>query len=188
MIIIRKFFKDIYNKGNFKDYFKRNKLFFVISICLVILSVYTGINHTIVDNSFINYVIQPINFDYGATLGSVNNYYIIFIQKIVYSLYAVLMGLSLSILSILIVVANEVGIGNVFEFKSLFHLINDVFVLVGAFLVTKIELRFIGELSSLNLNSIFNRIKVPLKDLILTLTWIIVIVLIITIVESVLII
>ena len=181
MISIKKFIKDIYNKGNFKDYFNRNKLFLTISVCLVLLSVFTGINHTNVNNSFVNYIISPINYNLGFMANSHNGFLLTFINSIVYSLYTLLMGLSFSILSILIVVANEVGVGNSFGLNSLIYMIQDVFLLVGSLLVAKIEVRFLTELTTFDLNSIFSRIKVPLKDLILTLTIILVIVLIISI-------
>lgn len=151
----------------------------------MILSVYTGINHTVVDNSLVNYITSPINFDYGLTGNFSENVIVIFIQNIVYCLYTVLMGLSLSLLSILIVVSNEIAMGNVFEFNNLFHMINDVFVLVASFLLSKIELRFIGEITTLSLNNVFSRIKVPLKDLILTLTIILIFVLMISIIEPI---
>lgn len=182
MVYIKKFFKDIYNKGNFKDYFKRNKLFFIIAICLVVLSVYTGINHTQVNNGIINFISSPIQLDQNMTSNLSNSPFDLFIENMIYSLYTLLMGLSLSILSTLIVVAHGVKIGNSFSLNSLLPIVNDVFILVGSFLLTKLEIRFILELTTLDLNKVFARIKVPLKDLILTLTLILIFVLIMSIV------
>ncbi|WP_323735743.1 hypothetical protein PXD04_07580 [Methanosphaera sp. ISO3-F5] len=113
------------------------------------------------------------------------SFVVIFVKNIVYSLYTMLLGLSFSVLSILFVVANEVGIGNAPSVISLIHMVNDVFVLVGSLLVAKIEVRFILEVSSFSWRSIASRIKVPFKDLILTVTIILVVVLIIALVKSV---
>lgn len=185
VVIIRKFFRDVYNKGNFKDYFKRNKLFFIISICLVLLSFYTGFNHSNVNTGFLSFVNSSLNLYMFLPGDITGSFVVIFVKNFVYSLYTMLLGLSFSVLSILFVVANEVGIGNVPSVISLIHMVNDVFVLVGSLLVAKIEVRFILEVSSLSWRSIASRIKVPFKDLILTVTIILVVVLIIALVKSV---
>jgi hypothetical protein len=49
-----------------------------------------------------------------------------------------------------------------------------IFALVGAFLVTKIEIRLISTLINKKFDIIFSKIKVPLKDLILTIMFIII--------------
>lgn len=179
MILIKKFFKDIYNKGNFKDYFKRNKLFFTISICLVILSFYTGLKHTPVNTSLMNVIISPINQNF--VLNANGSIPFTFLFNMIYSLYTILIGLSFSILSILVVVANEIRIGNVFELKFIFYMMNDIFILVGAFLLTKIEIRSIATVLANDLSNLFSKIKVALKDLILTITLIIIISLVISV-------
>ncbi len=184
MVIIRKFFKDIYNKGNFKDYFKRNKLFFIVSFCLVLLSFYTGFNHTNVNTGFISFLNNTLNLNMVLANNIKGNFVVIFVQNMFYSLYTLLLGLSFSILSILFVVANEVGIGNNPNLSSIIHVVIDVFVLVGSFLVAKLEIRFISGVINFRRKSIFSRMKVPAKDLILTITFIIVLVLILAIVES----
>ncbi|RAP53547.1 MAG: hypothetical protein BZ138_00555 [Methanosphaera sp. rholeuAM270] len=170
MINIRKFLKDTFNKGNFKDFFKRNRLFLLFALLIVLLSFTSGLNHVATDDSLMKVLFSPLSLENALSSHTGNGFIFYFLKNIIYSIYCLLLGLSFSILSILVVITHEVSIANNFSINSIFVIVNDVFVLVGAFLVGKIEKRFIGCLLSREFDEIYHRIKVPLKDLLLSVT------------------
>jgi hypothetical protein len=103
------------------------------------------------------------------------------------------MGLSFSVLAMLSFVANTVSIGYLLNQLDtslsvpsvIFMLIASVFAMCGAFLVTKMEVRFIGYLINSKKNSL-TKLKVPLKDLILSMVIMIICILIASILNAVL--
>lgn len=162
-----KLLKDTYNKGNLKDYFKRNKIFITVSILIVLLSILSGFYNP----SSYTHLIQP---DKITDTSLLNNLYNI--------LYIIIMGISFSIISIYNTVLNNVGIGyllatqnmlQISPLEILIKILEYIFALSGAFLVTKMEVRFISELLSKKADNITQRLKAPFKDLLLTVTFIV---------------
>lgn len=175
---IRKFIKDIFNKGNFKDYFKRNKVFLIVSIFVLILSLYSGFNDTQSYVAFSKYSVSQLILSNIQANAFGLNFMTSFANTLIYYLSMILMGLTFSVLAMLSFVANAVSIGFLFNQninnlnmllpQSIFTLIASVFAMCGAFLVTKMEVRFIAYLSNSKKNPL-ERLKAPLKDLILSI-------------------
>lgn len=175
---IRKFIKDIFNKGNFKDYFKRNKVFLIVSIFVLILSLYSGFNDTQSYVAFSKYSVSQLILSNIQANAFGLNFMTSFANTLIYYLSLILMGLTFSVLAMLSFVSNAVSIGFLFNQninnlnmllpQSIFTLIASVFAMCGAFLVTKMEVRFIAYLSNSKKNPL-ERLKAPLKDLILSI-------------------
>ena len=97
------------------------------------------------------------------------------------------MGLSFSVLAMLNHVSNCVSLGfllkqntaniNILLIQTFFKSLASIFAMCGAFLVTKMEIRFIGYLSNRKKNQL-SRLKVPLKDLILSMVFMIILIII----------
>lgn len=171
---INKFIKDIFNKGNFKDYFNRNKFFILASIVVLILSLWSG---------FTNYSsYTSILSDMGISQLTNNTPVLMFENNLIHDVLVIILGFTFSILSIFMTAINVVSIGYLFATQSfsqflpqgIFVLISEIFALVGAFLVTKIEIRLLSVIINRKFNELFSKIKVPLKDLILTAVFIII--------------
>ena len=175
---IMKIIKDIYNKGNFKDYFKRNKVFLIISAVLVILSLITAYYSPERYGNITQAVHMSMALKNSNTLS-------IFTTNLIYMIYTIVMGLSFSVMSVINVIVGCVDIGVLYSSNNinsllisnkvytLLLILANIFALTGAFLVTKFEIRLIAGLIK-NRSQVLKRIKVPLKDVVLTLTFIIV--------------
>lgn len=179
---INKFFKDIFNKGNFKDYFKRNKFFILISLAVIILSLWSGFtNHTAYANILTNVDLPQL---------ANNNPLLMFEDSLISNAMVILAGFTFSILSILLTVIKGVSAGYLLAVQNtgqsfitylprgIFELFSQVFALVGAFLVTKIEVRLISIIINRKFDTAYSNIKAPLKDLVLTIVFIIIFLLI----------
>lgn len=196
--MIKKFFKDIFNKGNFKDYFKRNKVFLLLATIILILSLLSGFysssTYTGVANSMMGQVstMTPLN----ATV--TDNVMVLFANNFLSNLYIVGMGLLFSIPSILMTVLNGVLVGYVFSTQEffrafmsiaphgIFELLALIFSLTGAFLVTKMEIRFIaGILSRKSMSDVLLRLKTPVKDIILSVALVLLLLVVAAVVEGV---
>ncbi|MDO5825259.1 MAG: hypothetical protein Q4Q22_02675 [Methanosphaera sp.] len=178
VFIISKFIRDIFNKGNFKDYFKRNKVFLLVSLFVLILSVYSGLTDSQSYVAFSNYSINHLIASNVESTGFVGNFLTSFIDTLLNYLSIIAMGLTFSVMAMLSFVANAVSIGfllnqnmntiNMILPQSIFTLIASIFAMCGAFLVTKMEVRFIGYLSNHDKYPL-SRLKAPFKDLILSI-------------------
>ena len=176
---INKFFRDIFNKGNFKDYFKRNRIFILVSFAILVLSLWSGFT------SYSTYTeiltnIGPMHFGADSPLSA-------FEASLITDIIVILAGFTFSIISILLAVLQGVSVGYLSATQNflatylpqgIFDLLSQAFALVGAFLVTKIEVRLISVLINRKFDSAYSRIKVPLKDLILTIVFIIILLII----------
>ncbi|HIJ15437.1 MAG TPA: hypothetical protein HA277_03445 [Methanosphaera sp.] len=172
---INKFFKDIFNKGNFKDYFNRNKIFITVSIAILLLSLWSGFT------SYSRYA--HILANVGQLYFVSGNPLSVFEGSLIYKIIVILAGFTFSIVSLLLTVFHGVSVGYLsvtqnflvtYLPQGIFDLLSQVFAMVGAFLVTKIEVRLISILINRKFDTIYSRIKVPLKDLVLTLVFIII--------------
>ncbi len=114
---------------------------------------------------------------------SINNTPVLMFENtLIHDVLVIIMGFTFSILSIFMTAINGVSIGYLFATQSfsqflpqgIFCLISEIFALVGAFLVTKIEIRLLSVIINRKFNELFSKIKVPLKDLILTAVFIII--------------
>ena len=176
-----KIIKDIYNKGNFKDYFKRNRVFLIISLLLVVLSLFTAYYNP---ESYGN-ISQAVHTSMAIKDASISS---IFTTNLVYMVYTIVMGLSFSVMAVVNVIVGCVDIGVLYSSGSidsllisdqaytLLLLLSNVFVLTGAFLVTKLEIRLIVGLIK-NRSQVLKKVKVPFKDVILTFTFVVVLLL-----------
>jgi len=189
---MKKFIKDIFNKGNFKDYFKRNKIFLIVSLIVLVLSIYSGFTDSQSYIAFSNHSFGQ-SFISNNSIDTLSNILTSFAMMLYNNLYIIVMGLSFSVLAMLSFVANTVSIGYLLNQLNtslsvpsvIFMLIASVFAMCGAFLVTKMEVRFIGYLINSKKNSL-TKLKVPLKDLILSMVIMIICILIASILNAVL--
>ena len=195
--MLKKFFKDIFNRGNFKDYFKRNKVFLSFATILLVLSLLSGFysysSYTEIATSMMGEVASVASSDYTVT----DNMMVLFANNFFSNIYVMGMGLLFSIPSIIITVLNGVLVGYVFSTRDffrtfvsvaphgIFELIALVFSLAGAFLVTKMEIRLLsGILSRKDMGDIILRLKVPFKDLILSVSIVLVLLVVGAIIEA----
>lgn len=106
-------------------------------------------------------------------------------NNLISDILVIIAGFTFSLLSILLTVINGVNLGYLFATQNfsqslgiyLSYIIDSIswlFALVGAFLVTKMEIRIISIIINRKFDEIFSKIKVPLKDLILTIIIIII--------------
>lgn len=112
-----------------------------------------------------------------------------FEDSLISDVMVMLAGFTFSVLSVLWTVIKGVGVGYVIATQNLgqsfatylpqgiFELISQAFALVGAFLVTKIEIRLISIAVNRNFDALYSKIKAPLKDLTLTAVFIIILLL-----------
>ena len=123
------------------------------------------------------------------------NFLTSFINTLIYYLSMIVMGLTFSVMAMLSFVANAVSIGFLFNQnmnninlllpQSIFTLIGSVFAMCGAFLVTKMEVRFIAYVSNSKKNPL-DRLKAPLKDLILSIVIMLLFVIIYSVLNAIL--
>lgn len=106
-------------------------------------------------------------------------------NNLISDILVIIAGFTFSLLSILLTVINGVNLGYLFATQNfsqslgiylayVMDSISWLFALVGAFLVTKMEIRIISIIINRKFDEIFSKIKVPLKDLILTIIIIII--------------
>jgi hypothetical protein len=180
-INIKKFFKDTFNKGNFKDYFNSNKIFLSLSFIIVILSLWSGFT----DYSSYSELLVYINQLTGNLILSDNNF--------ICCIMIIVSGVTFSISSLLLTIIKSVSVGDLFAtqvtnlqiISESIVLLSLILSLTGALLVTKMEVRMLSLIFNRNLGDIFKKIKVPLKDLILTAFFIIILTIISTIIEMI---
>ncbi len=195
--MLQKFFKDIFNKGNLKDYFKRNRIFILFATVILILSLLSGFysssTYTYLAGSMMGQVstIAPLNNNVS------DNMMVLFANNFLSDIYIVGMGLLLSIPSIIKTVLNGVLVGYIFStqnfmkafvsisFHGIFELLALIFSLTGAFLVTKMEIRIISAIiSRKKFDKALLRLKTPVKDLILSLVIVIILLIVAALVEA----
>ena len=182
---MNKFLKDTFNKGNFNDYFTRNKIFLIVSTILVVLSLFTGFNKGISYtpfNNFIFYQLSSIHLSQNIVLSPVS----FFITDIICVLYTICYGLSFSILSLLNILYYATTIGCLikgnFTLIYVFESVILIFTFCASLLVTKMEIRFILSILSGKTGEIKKKMRVPFKDLLMSLVIIIILLIITTII------
>jgi hypothetical protein len=182
---MKKFFKDTFNKGNFNDYFTRNKIFLIVSAILVILSLFTGFNKGISYtpvNNIILYQLSSMHISQNIALSPLS----FFITDIFCVLYTICYGLSFSILSLFNILYYATTIGCLIKGNfTLIHVFESViliFTFCASLLVTKMEVRIISLLLSGKTGEIKNKMRVPFKDLLMSLVIIIILLVITTII------
>lgn len=196
--MLKKFFKDIFNKGNFKDYFKRNKFYLIFATAIIILSILSGFNNPSSYTDVVNVMISQLTGILPINSTTTDNIIILFINNFCSNIYIIGLGVVFSIPSIILSVFNGVLVGYVFAthplehtfftvaFHGIFELISLILSLTSAFLVTKMEIRLIsGVLSKKSKNKLLSRLKTPFKDTILSVAMIIILLVIAAIIEAV---
>ncbi len=144
----------------------------------MLLSVFTGFNNNVNSplKDLIFYQLSSIQISHGLLFDNLS----FFMNNLLTVVSIILMGLSFSILSVLSILFNSSNVGLLLSNNSfnilllIIELIYLVFSLTGALLVTKMEVRFISSLLSGNRSDMTKKLKVPLKDLILSLFFIII--------------
>lgn len=144
----------------------------------MLLSVFTGFNNNVNSplKDLIFYQLSSIQISHGLLFDNLS----FFMNNLLTVVSIILMGLSFSILSVLSILFNSSNVGLLLSNNSfnilllIIELIYLVFSLTGALLVTKMEVRFISLLLSGNRSDMTKKLKVPLKDLILSLFFIII--------------
>ena len=148
----------------------------------MLLSVFTGFNNNVNSplKDLIFYQLSSIQISHGLLFDNLS----FFMNNLLTVVSIILMGLSFSILSVLSILFNSSNVGLLLSNNSfnilllIIELIYLVFSLTGALLVTKMEVRFISSLLSGNRSDMTKKLKVPLKDLILSLFFIIILLII----------
>ncbi|RAP45938.1 MAG: hypothetical protein BZ135_04770 [Methanosphaera sp. rholeuAM6] len=193
----KKFFNDIFNKGNFKDYFKRNKVFLLFSLAIVILSLLSGFYNYGGYSDIANGIMIEVTGIASLNAPVSDNFMGLFTNNFCSDIYVIAFGMIFSIPSVLLTVLNGVLIGYVFATGSfwdvfvkvlpygIFEVIALILSLTGAFLVTKMEIRFLsGIISRKSIGDVLSRLKVPFKDLVLTLVRVLFLVVVGAIIEA----
>ena len=97
---------------------------------------------------------------------SINNTPVLMFENtLIHDVLVIIMGFTFSILSIFMTAINGVSIGYLFAtqsfsqfcLKEFFGLISEIFALVGAFLVTKIEIRLLSVIINRKFNELFSK-------------------------------
>lgn len=140
---------------------------------------YSGFSDPKSYTAFADYSMSHVLVSNMQNNAFLNNFITAFTTTILYYLYIIVMGLSFSVMAMLAFVANAVSTGFMFNQtinnvnllvpQSILTLIASVFAMCGAFLVTKMEVRFIAYLFNSKKNPL-SRLKAPFKDVILSIT------------------
>lgn len=191
---------EILSKKYIKDYFKRNKKLFLISLIFFILSfllgvlvsfIMTGNNHGLISSAIFNDH-QAISFD-SLHVDSLT----LFIHNFSVDLGTIILGLLFSIGSIGLVCINAFLIGMPFGQDFLFAFFSIVphsiieytaslFALVGAFLFTEIEIDIIKSFwdKDKSVSDVISEDKIKFKDILLSAIIITVLLVIAAVIEG----
>ena len=149
------------------------------------MSLFTGINKANLStpfNDLIIYQLSSIQLANSIVLSPVEY----LINNILCVIYNILLGFSFSILSLFNILYYATNIGSQlngnFSLINIFETIALIFTFCGSLLVTKFEIRIISTLISGNRKNLNKKLRVPVKDIILSLTIIIILLILSTII------
>lgn len=120
---------------------------------------------------------------YAEVVKSLNPSILAFDEGLFLSFTIIVLGFTFSLGSLELVLLNSVSFGQIFltgiininfVLRMIFALCILIFSLVGAFLVTKLEVRIISAVLSRKFDELISKVRVPLKDIILTIFFVLV--------------
>lgn len=186
-------------KISIKDYFKRNKRFFIVSLILFIFVLVLGIifGYMLVNgqNSMIH---QSLNSSNSTPLSDLKiSPLLLFSRNVSVDLLTIVSGLLFSILSVVIVAYNGFLIGIMFGADwllgvlgivphGIFEYTASIFSLVAAFIITKIEINIIKAIFSKEktVKGVLIESKVDYIDILISVVFVIVLLVIAALIEA----
>lgn len=192
--MITEYLKDIYNKNNLKEYFYRNRYYILLAVIILAISIIIGYIYRDMFKQIMIELLKNMNISDTPSIAVGE----LFTNNLRVTLLIMLFGALFSIISTIILFINGIVIGFVSSLVPLpvmlayviphgiFEIPATILAVVGAFLITKIEIDLIK--GTLQKDKTFKgEIKNSsqlMKDVILTITIIVVLLVIAAIIEA----
>lgn len=187
---------EIFGKRYLKEYFSRNKVYILISIFILIASAVLGVIFSDIIKEFVIEILENIVLSMPENPTVYNEATFLFQNNIRANIIIMLGGLFFSIFSILAIIMNGLIIGFTYTLVTplqfivgilphgIFELPATVLSLVGAFLITKLEINLLDALFKKQLKEEIGKSNEIIKDIVLTFIIILILLIIAAIIEA----
>lgn len=187
---------EIFSKGYLKEYFSRNKNLILISFIILIASAFLGVIFSNVIREFVIKILKEIMLSMPENPTVYNEATFLFQNNIRANIIIMLGGLLFSIFSVLAIIMNGLVIGFTYTLVTpvqfivgilphgIFELPATVLSLVGALLITKLEINLLDALFKKRLKEEIAESNYIIKDIILTFLIIVILLIIAAIIEA----
>ncbi|MBE6485799.1 MAG: stage II sporulation protein M [Methanosphaera stadtmanae] len=187
---------EIFGKRYLKEYFSRNKVYILISVFILIASAVLGVIFSDIIKEFVIEILENIVLSMPENPTVYNEATFLFQNNIRANIIIMLGGLFFSIFSILAIIMNGLIIGFTYTIVTplqfivgilphgIFELPATVLSLVGAFLITKLEINLLDALFKKQLKEEIGKSNEIIKDIVLTFIIILILLIIAAIIEA----
>lgn len=187
---------EIFSKGYLKEYFSRNKNLILISFIILIASAFLGVVFSDVIQQYVTQILKEIILSMPENPTVYNEATFLFQNNIRANIIIMIGGLLFSIFSILAIIMNGMIIGFTYTLVTpiqfivgilphgIFELPATILSLVGAFIITKLEINLLNALFKKRLKEEINKSDKLVKDIVLTFIIILVLLIIAAIIEA----
>ncbi len=187
---------EIFGKRYLKEYFSRNKVYILISVLILIASAVLGVIFSDIIKEFVIEILENIVLSMPENPTVYNEATFLFQNNIRANIIIMLGGLFFSIFSILAIIMNGLIIGFTYTLVTplqfivgilphgIFELPATVLSLVGAFLITKLEINLLDALFKKQLKEEIGKSNEIIKDIVLTFIIILILLIIAAIIEA----
>lgn len=187
---------EIFSKGYLKEYFSRNKNLILISFIILIASAFLGVIFSDVIQQYVTEILKEIFLSMPENPTVFNEATFLFQNNIRANIIIMIGGLFFSIFSVLAIIMNGLIIGFTYTLVTpiqfivgiiphgIFELPATILSLVGAFIITKLEINLLNALFKKRLKEEINKSDKLVKDIVLTFIIILVLLIIAAIIEA----
>ncbi len=187
---------EIFSKGYLKEYLSRNKNLILISFIILIASAFLGVVFCDVIQQYVTEILKEIFLSMPENPTVYNEAIFLFQNNIRANIIIMIGGLLFSIFSVLAIIMNGMIIGFTYTLVTpiqfivgilphgIFELPATILSLVGAFIITKLEINLLNALFKKRLKEEINKSDKLVKDIVLTFIIILVLLIIAAIIEA----
>lgn len=178
--MVKNFFKEIISIQYLKEYIHRNKLLIVIAALIFILSALIGVFISDLINEYMMEILKEMVNSIPPNISVTEEAGYLFTNNITANFWILLGGILFSVMSVLIILVNGIVLGftytliNPIQFvvgifpHGIFELTATTLSLVGAFIITKLEIKLISALLEHRFNEELRNSGILVKDIVLT--------------------
>lgn len=187
---------EIFSKGYLKEYLSRNKNLILISFIILIASAFLGVVFCDIIQRYVTEILKEIFLSMPENPTVYNEAIFLFQNNIRANIIIMIGGLLFSIFSVLAIIMNGLIIGFTYTLVTpiqfivgilphgIFELPATILSLVGAFIITKLEINLLNALFKKRLKEEINKSDKLVKDIVLTFIIILVLLIIAAIIEA----
>jgi len=187
---------EIFSKEYLREYFSRNKKLILISFIILIASAFLGAIFSDVIQQYVTEILKEIFLSMPENPTVYNEAIFLFQNNIRANIIIMIGGLFFSIFSVLAIILNGLIIGFTYTLVTpiqfivgilphgIFELPATILSLVGAFIITKLEINMLNALFKKRLKEEINKSDILVKDILLTFIIILVLLIIAAIIEA----